>query len=163
MYVPHPCHSLAVSQNNRISAVSHSHFAGCLEHLPKSRQILCFDTLFHHTLPEHVFTYPLAPPAETPAIPLRKYGAHGLSYAYILGRMSEYLQKPQEELNLIIAHLGSGASMCLIKQGKSFDTTMGLTPLEGASQCFSEGMEHFVSPKRKSNQLIATLSWIGYG
>ncbi|KAG8995983.1 hypothetical protein FRB90_012859 [Tulasnella sp. 427] len=103
----------------------------CLEHLPKSRQILCFDTLFHHTLPKQVYTYPLAPPAETPAIPLRKYGAHGLSYAYILSKMSEHLQKPQDELNLIIAHLGSGASMCLIKQGKSFDTTMGLTPLEG--------------------------------
>ncbi|KIO22490.1 hypothetical protein M407DRAFT_15680 [Tulasnella calospora MUT 4182] len=103
----------------------------CLEHLPNSRQILCFDTLFHHTLLKHVYTYPLAPPAEATAIPLRKYGAHGLSYAYILGRMSEHLQKPQGELNLIIAHLGSGASMCLIKEGKSFDTTMGLTPLEG--------------------------------
>ncbi|KAG8943081.1 hypothetical protein FRC04_003227 [Tulasnella sp. 424] len=88
-------------------------------------------TPFLLRLPKHIYTYPLAPPVETPAIPLRKYGAHGLSYAYILGRMSEHLQKPQEELNLIIAHLGSGASMCLIKEGKSFDTTMGLTPLEG--------------------------------
>jgi len=103
----------------------------CLEHLPNSDQVLCFDTLFHATLPPRIYTYPLADPEEHPPIPLRKYGAHGLSYAYILAQMSKHLQKPKEELNLIVAHLGSGASVCLIKDGKSLDTSMGLTPLEG--------------------------------
>ncbi|KAG8878999.1 hypothetical protein FRB98_005881 [Tulasnella sp. 332] len=93
--------------------------------------ILCFDTLFHSTLPAHVYTYPITAPKQEPAIPLRKYGAHGLSYAYILRTMSEHLGKEKDRLNLIMCHLGSGASVCMVKDGKSFDTSMGLTPLEG--------------------------------
>lgn len=103
----------------------------CLEHLPESRQVLCFDTLFHQSIPPHVYTYPLAPPATATSIPYRKYGAHGLSYASVLSSVSAHLQKPAEELNLVVAHLGSGASVCAIKEGKSLDTSMGLTPLDG--------------------------------
>ncbi|KZV94841.1 acetate and butyrate kinase [Exidia glandulosa HHB12029] len=103
----------------------------CLEHLPKSTQVLCFDTLFHASLPPHIYTYPLEPPKEEPPIPLRKYGAHGLSYASILRDTADFLGKPQEQCNLVVAHLGSGASVCMIRHGKSADTTMGLSPLEG--------------------------------
>ena len=103
----------------------------CLEHLPSSRQILLFDTLFHQSIPEHIYTYPLTPPSTAPPIPLRKYGAHGLSYASVLSSISSYLQKPEHEVNIVVAHLGSGASVCAIKDGKSYDTSMGLTPLEG--------------------------------
>ncbi|KAG8895957.1 hypothetical protein FRB99_000250 [Tulasnella sp. 403] len=103
----------------------------CLKALPGAYQILCFDTLFHSTLPEHIYTYPLTAPSIPPPIPLRKYGAHGLSYAYILRTTAKHLNKREDELNLIVAHLGSGASVCAIKDGKSIDTSMGLTPLEG--------------------------------
>ena len=99
--------------------------------MPSSRQILLFDTLFHQSIPEHVYTYPLALPPTTPPIPLRKYGAHGLSYASVLSSVSSYLQKPEQEVNIVVAHLGSGASVCAIKNGKSYDTSMGLTPLDG--------------------------------
>ncbi|KAG9093291.1 hypothetical protein FRC06_011578 [Ceratobasidium sp. 370] len=103
----------------------------CLKHIPNSRQILLFDTMFHSTLPPHIYTYPLAPSPENPPIPLRKYGAHGLSYASILDSVSSHLDKPKDQCSLVIAHLGSGASVCLIRDGKSYDTSMGLTPLDG--------------------------------
>ncbi|KZT52393.1 acetate and butyrate kinase [Calocera cornea HHB12733] len=103
----------------------------CLEHLPASHQVLCYDTLFHQTLAPKIYTYPISAPEEAPPVPLRRYGMHGLSYAAILRLVSNFLGKEKEETNLIVAHLGSGASMCLIRSGKSEDTTMGLTPLEG--------------------------------
>ncbi|EJD54191.1 acetate kinase [Auricularia subglabra TFB-10046 SS5] len=103
----------------------------CLQHLPNSTQVLCFDTLFHASLPPHIYTYPLAPPEHAPPIPLRKYGAHGLSYASILRDVAAFLDKPQKECTLVVAHLGSGASVCMIRDGKSADTSMGVSPLEG--------------------------------
>lgn len=106
----------------------------CLNHLPKTYQILCFDTLFHSSLPAHIYTYPITAPKHEAAIPLRKYGAHGLSYAFILRTMSGHLGKEEGRLNLIMCHLGSGASVCAVKDGKSFDTSMGLTPLEGTME-----------------------------
>lgn len=87
--------------------------------------------MFHQTLPEHVYTYPLSPPPDTPPIPLRKYGAHGLSYASVLSSIASHLQKPKDQVNIVVAHLGSGASVCAIRGGKSYDTSMGLTPLDG--------------------------------
>ncbi|QRV92426.1 acetate kinase [Ceratobasidium sp. AG-Ba] len=119
-----------------IFAPLHNHFAVevvrfCLKYIPTARQVLLFDTMFHSTIPPQVYTYPLAPSSETLPIPLRKYGAHGLSYASVLDSVSSYLGKPQEQCSLVIAHLGSGASVCLVKDGKSYDTSMGLTPLDG--------------------------------
>jgi acetate kinase len=77
-------------------------------------------------------------------MPIRKYGFHGLSYASIVSSLAKYLKKPEEKVNIVVAHLGSGASSCCIKGGKSIDTSrclstdiradgggMGLTPLEG--------------------------------
>ncbi|KAG9074260.1 hypothetical protein FS749_014216, partial [Ceratobasidium sp. UAMH 11750] len=133
-----PGHEDGLQKMDALSAFAplHNHFAVqvvrfCLKHIPNSRQILLFDTMFHLTLPPHIYTYPLAPSSETPPIPLRKYGAHGLSYASILDNVSFHLGKPKDQCSLVIAHLGSGASVCLVKDGKSYDTSMGLTPLDG--------------------------------
>ncbi|CAE6469012.1 unnamed protein product [Rhizoctonia solani] len=133
-----PGHEQGLEEMDALSAFAplHNHFAVqvvrfCLKHIPNGRQILLFDTMFHSTIPAHIYTYPLGPSSEKTAIPLRKYGAHGLSYASILDNVSSYLDKPKEQCTLIIAHLGSGASVCLVKEGKSWDTSMGLTPLDG--------------------------------
>jgi len=103
----------------------------CLTHLPSSTQILLFDTLFHQSIPDHVSTYPLAPSSSQPPIPLKKYGAHGLSYSSVLTDVAKFLGKEQQQCNLILAHLGSGASVCMVKSGKSYDTSMGVSPLDG--------------------------------
>ncbi|MGI6370273.1 MAG: acetate/propionate family kinase [Candidatus Kapaibacterium sp.] len=93
-------------------------------------QVAIFDTAFHLTLPKHAFMY---------AIPLkyyndykiRKYGFHGTSHRYIAIRYRQLTNKTIEETNIISLHLGNGASTAAIKHGKSIDTTMGFTPLEG--------------------------------
>jgi acetate kinase len=88
--------------------------------------------IFHTVVSPVKYTYPIAAPHNATVI-LRKYGFHGISYSNILSQMSIHLGKPKSELNLIVAHLGAGSSICAIKRGKSVDTTMGLTPLEGTS------------------------------
>jgi acetate kinase len=98
--------------------------------LPHARNIAYFDSAFHNTLPEYICTYPID---QTVAKKnkLRKYGFHGISYSFIVHAVSTYLEKPADQLNIIALHLGSGASACCIKNGKSLDTSMGLTPLAG--------------------------------
>jgi acetate kinase len=81
-------------------------------------------------VPEHIRTYPINQ-ERAKHNKLRKYGFHGLSYAFITRSVAESLNKPIDSLNIIALHLGSGASACSIVNGKSFDTTMGLTPLAG--------------------------------
>lgn len=103
----------------------------CLESLPSATSVLCFDTLFHTTIPDYRTTYAISKPPHPTPVPLVRYGFHGLSYGSIVKQMAQHLEKPVEELNLVVAHLGSGGSCCLIQGGKSRDTTMGLTPLEG--------------------------------
>ncbi|EAU35051.1 conserved hypothetical protein [Aspergillus terreus NIH2624] len=102
----------------------------CRKDLPSVRSITFFDSAFHQTLPEFVRTYPINQKIAR-ANKLRKYGFHGISYAFILRSAAEFLGKPTDQTNLLALHLGSGASMCAIKEGKSVDTTMGLTPLAG--------------------------------
>lgn len=92
--------------------------------------VACFDTLFHATLPPHVRTYPIDQEIARKN-GLRKYGFHGISYSFITRSVAEFLGKPLEETNIIALHLGSGASACAVKGGKSWDTSMGLTPLAG--------------------------------
>lgn len=104
----------------------------CLESLPSATSVLCFDTLFHTTIPEHRTTYAISKPPHKTPVPLVRYGFHGLSYGSIVNQMADELSVPKDELNLVVAHLGSGGSCCLIQNGKSTNTTMGLTPLEGA-------------------------------
>ncbi|KAF2804031.1 acetate kinase [Mytilinidion resinicola] len=98
--------------------------------LPHATNIAYFDSSFHSTLPTHISTYPIDPKIAAHN-QLRKYGFHGISYAFIVSAVSAYLQKPAASLNIIALHLGSGASATCIKHGKSHDTSMGLTPLAG--------------------------------
>ncbi|KAH8663166.1 acetate kinase-like protein [Tricladium varicosporioides] len=85
---------------------------------------------FHQTIPKHIYTYPIDQEiAKSNA--LRKYGFHGISYSFITRSVAESLGKKESETSLIVLHLGSGASACAVKNGKSWDTSMGLTPLAG--------------------------------
>lgn len=93
------------------------------KHFPDLPQVACFDTSFHQTIPEKARIFGIHRDLEKEGI--RRFGFHGLSYESVLDR----LDSPPERL--IIAHLGSGASICAVKNGKSIDTSMGLTPLGG--------------------------------
>ncbi|NOI13272.1 acetate kinase [Vibrio hepatarius] len=89
-----------------------------------------FDTAFHQTMPEEAYLYAL-PYNLYKEHGIRRYGMHGTSHLFIAREAAERLGKPADELNIINCHLGNGASVCAIKNGKSVDTSMGLTPLEG--------------------------------
>eukprot|EP01024_Parvocaulis_polyphysoides_P057194 TRINITY_DN6073_c1_g1_i2.p1 TRINITY_DN6073_c1_g1~~TRINITY_DN6073_c1_g1_i2.p1 ORF type:complete len:320 (-),score=23.99 TRINITY_DN6073_c1_g1_i2:32-970(-) len=97
---------------------------------PESPQVCVFDTAFHQSMPPKSFMYAI-PYHLYNELAIRKYGFHGTSYLYLVQETSRMLQRPPEELNLIICHLGNGASMAAVENGKCIDTTMGLTPLEG--------------------------------
>jgi acetate kinase len=102
----------------------------CISALPRTINVACFDSQFHTTIPPHIYTYPIDPKIAK-SNRLRKYGFHGISYAFITRAVAQYLEKDVDSLNMIALHLGSGASACAIKGGKSWDTSMGLTPLAG--------------------------------
>jgi len=98
--------------------------------LPDALSVAVFDTAFHQTMPEVNYLYPL-PYQYYTRYGARKYGAHGTSHRYVAQRAAELMGKPLEELKLITLHLGAGASITAIKDGKSLDTSMGFTPLAG--------------------------------
>ena len=102
----------------------------CMKALPRAKNIAYFDSSFHSTMPKEVETYPIDPEVAKKN-KLRKYGFHGISYAFITRSVAEFLKKPESETSIIALHLGSGASACAIKDGKSLDNSMGLTPLAG--------------------------------
>jgi len=89
-----------------------------------------FDTAFHQTMPQESYLYAL-PYNLYKEHGIRRYGMHGTSHLFIAREVAEQLGKPADEVNIINCHLGNGASVCAIKNGKSVDTSMGLTPLEG--------------------------------
>jgi acetate kinase len=92
--------------------------------------VACFDTAFHANLPAAAATYAL--PAEwRDRWRLRRYGFHGLSHAWVARRAPQVLERPTADLRIVSCHLGAGASLCAIGDGRSLDTTMGFTPLEG--------------------------------
>ena len=93
-------------------------------------QVAVFDTAFHQTIPAHAFHYAL-PKALYEQDQVRRYGFHGTSHFYVAKQAAKFLNKPLRSLNLIILHLGNGASATAVKQGQSVDTSMGMTPLEG--------------------------------
>lgn len=97
---------------------------------PKLRQVACFDTSFHHDMPAKAATYAV-PRQWREQWGVRRYGFHGLSHAWASRRAAELLGRPREELRLITAHLGAGASLAAVAFGHSVDTTMGFTPMEG--------------------------------
>jgi acetate kinase len=108
-----------------LDAVSHQ--------LPELPAVACFDTAFHRTMPVAARTYPI-PAGWREHWGLRRFGFHGLSHAYIARRVPELVDldpKAAGELRIVSCHLGAGASLCAIAGGRSVDTTMGFTPLEG--------------------------------
>lgn len=98
--------------------------------LPDVPQVAVFDTAFHQTMPPHSFRYPV-PEDWYARHGVRRYGFHGTSHGYVAARAAAHLGKPLAALNLITLHLGNGASAAAIRAGRSVDTSMGLTPLEG--------------------------------
>ncbi|KAH8778176.1 acetate kinase-like protein [Hyaloscypha sp. PMI_1271] len=101
-----------------------------LKELPKTKNVAVFDSEFHQSIPEHIRTYPINQEIAKKN-KLRKYGFHGISYSFITRSVAQFVGKKESETSLIILHLGSGASACAVKNGKSWDTSMGLTPLAG--------------------------------
>ncbi|WP_425381628.1 acetate kinase [Spiroplasma endosymbiont of Polydrusus pterygomalis] len=95
-----------------------------------AKHVAVFDTSFHTTLSEEKYLYSV-PYDWYKSYEVRRYGFHGTSYRYILEKLTNILNKPKDKINTIICHLGNGASICAIKNGKSFNTSMGLTPLDG--------------------------------
>ncbi len=102
----------------------------CQELLPKVPQVGVFDTAFHQTMPEHAFIYGL-PYVLYQNHKIRRYGFHGTSHQYAAHEAAEYLKRDIAYLKIITCHLGNGASIAAISGGKSIDTSMGFTPLEG--------------------------------
>ncbi len=99
--------------------------------LPLTPAVACFDTAFHANLPAAAATYAL-PSRWRERWAIRRYGFHGLSHAWVARRVPELLGRPAgEPLRIVSCHLGAGASLCAIRDGRSIDTTMGFTPLEG--------------------------------
>lgn len=95
---------------------------------PSLQQVACFDTAFHRTMP--VIASRFALPREYEAMGVRRYGFHGLSYEYIAGRLNETAPDLADG-RVIVAHLGNGASLCALHEGRSIDTTMGFSALDG--------------------------------
>ena len=102
----------------------------CQEVMPNTPMVGVFDTAFHQTMPREAYLYGV-PYEYYEKYAVRKYGFHGTSHSYVSQRAAEILGKPYESLKTIVCHLGNGASVCAIKNGKSVDTSMGLSPLEG--------------------------------
>ncbi len=104
--------------------------SACETIFPGLPQVAVFDTAFHQTMPPHVFLYGL-PYEQYDKYHIRKYGFHGTSHEYVARRAAELLKKDFNQVRLITCHMGNGSSITAVKNGKSFDTSMGLTPLEG--------------------------------
>ena len=98
--------------------------------LPNIVQIAVFDTAFHSSMPKEAYVYAL-PYALYEKEGIRRYGFHGTSHSYLTKEAAKILDKSVDRLNIITLHLGNGASACAVKNGKSIDTSMGFTPLEG--------------------------------
>jgi acetate kinase len=104
--------------------------SACEVNMPGVPQVVVFDTAFHATMPEKVFMYPL-PLRLYKKHKVRRYGFHGTSHFYVSHVAAQFLDKPLEDTKIITAHIGNGGSVTAVMGGKSFDTSMGMTPLEG--------------------------------
>jgi acetate kinase len=102
----------------------------CKALMPTTPMVAVFDTAFHQTMPEVAYLYGL-PYDYYKNYKIRRYGFHGTSHAYVSQRAAEVLGKNYEDMKIIVCHLGNGASVSAVKNGKCVDTSMGLTPLEG--------------------------------
>lgn len=102
----------------------------CEKMMPGVPQVAVFDTGFHQTMPDYAYLYAI-PYKYYEKYHIRRYGFHGTSHRYVTLRAAEMLGKKPEELKLVTCHLGNGSSISAVKNGKCYDTSMGLTPLEG--------------------------------
>jgi acetate kinase len=133
------------------------------ELMPEVRQCGIFDTAFHQTMPEHTYMYAI-PYEMYDKYKIRRYGFHGTSHRFVSQKACSILGKKMEEMKIITCHLGNGASIAAIKNGKSYDTTMGLTPVEGlmmGTRCgdFDLGAMFFLMEKenldtKKANNFV---------
>ncbi len=102
----------------------------CKQIMPNVPMVGVFDTAFHQTMPKKSYLYAL-PYEYYRNYKLRRYGFHGTSHKYVAYRTAEFLNKDVKDMKIVVCHLGNGASVCAVDGGKSIDTSMGLTPLEG--------------------------------
>jgi acetate kinase len=102
---------------------------GCREALPGISHVAVFDTAFHGTIPDEAAVYGM--PHKYFADGVKKYGFHGNSHEFVAEKAAEYLEVPLKKLNIITCHLGNGASLCAIHHGRSIDTSMGFSPMQG--------------------------------
>lgn len=127
----------------------------CQELMPNVPQVAVFDTAFHQTMPAHAYIYGI-PYEYYEKYKVRRYGFHGTSHSFVSKRTAELLGKNIEDTKIIVCHLGGGASICAVDGGKSIDTTMGLTPLEGITMGTRSGnidpaiVEFIASKENKS-------------
>ncbi len=105
-------------------------FLACKRILPNIPHVAVFDTAFHQTMPEHAYLYAIPYRLYT-EYSIRRYGFHGTSHRYVANRAEKLLGKSLEALKIITCHLGNGCSIAAVSEGRSVDTSMGLTPLEG--------------------------------
>ena len=104
--------------------------SACETIFPGLPQVAVFDTAFHQSMPPHVFLYGL-PYEQYDKYHIRKYGFHGTSHEYVARRCADLMKKDFDKIRLVTCHMGNGSSITAVRYGKSFDTSMGLTPLEG--------------------------------
>ena len=102
----------------------------CESLMPSTPQVVVFDTAFHQTMPEKAYMYGL-PYEYYEKYKVRRYGFHGTSHSYVSKKAAEVMERPYDQLKTIVCHLGNGSSVTAVMNGKSVDTSMGLTPLEG--------------------------------
>ncbi len=123
----------AIEENNDLAPLHNpANLMGvrtCMELMPNKKNVAVFDTAFHQTMPPEAFMYPL-PYEDYTELKVRKYGFHGTSHLFVSEVMREILGNP-EHSKIIVCHIGNGASISAVKDGKSIDTSMGLTPLQG--------------------------------
>ena len=125
----------------------------CQKLMPNTPQCVTFDTAFHQTMPEKAFLYGI-PYSYYENYKIRRYGFHGTSHSYVSKKALTHLDKPVEDTKVIVCHLGGGASITAVKGGKSVDTSMGLTPLEGLvmgtrSGSIDPAVVQFIADKEK--------------
>lgn len=108
------------------------------KYLPQATAVAVFDTAFHQTLPEENYLYS-TPYEWYEDFGVRRYGAHGISHEYVANEAAKLMGRPLTELKLITCHLGAGASITAVKNGRSFDTSMGFTPLSGLQMATRAG------------------------
>jgi len=127
----------------------------CKKLLPGIRQVAVFDTAFHQTLPDYAYIYGL-PYEYYKKFGIRKYGFHGTSHEYVASEAARRLKKPISKLKIITCHLGNGCSIAAVENGRSIDTSMGFTPLEGlimGTRCgdIDPALVTYIMQKRKIN------------